>query len=384
MVLSPSQFGIVRSVESTLAVVLVFASLGHPTLMIREIAASGGDEDRVCRFRTIAFSVGVVSFVAAGLAFAVLTILPLDSGDRVWLRGAAGLLILSPLVRTTANWFQGQQAFNRFAFWSSIIGGGVLVSTVTFVALLGLRGWLIGRYVGELLAVLVVIGALHQVVGAGGWRAFGSLPRLWREGAEIAAALGFRTLMDNLSLIMLGLYLGYAHSNVGVYGFATLLWMGALVPGGAMAATELPRLSGVTANREALSQGFRRAVRRWFLPVSGACVVLSLGIAWGIPALLPRFSAAVVPGLVLIVGIPFRTTAMISGSVLVVTRRNRLAAAMNLSLVLLSMPVLWAVVKHGDLALVALTVLTFEILGCGLFVSAAEVVIHWSPARTGS
>ena len=195
-VVSPSDFGIVRVVEVMITTLLLLASAGMPSLAIRDLALAS-DEERPVVLGQLVTLAGLTSLVVAlfAIAFARVLVPPLA---QPYLRALVFAVCLTASSRTAMNYFQAVRRISTLARLSATSSIVAFLALVVLVHLLGMRGWVIGRYVGELsllLFTLVVLG--DRIAFRGVFADVAALWRTWKRGMVISVAFIVRTLHES-------------------------------------------------------------------------------------------------------------------------------------------------------------------------------------------
>lgn len=323
----PADFAVVRSVESTLNVLLVVASLGMPMLAVTLVAGLTEEADQGRVLGTLlsislcgGLAVALVASLGAGLA---------ASSTPAYLRMMSGTLVLTAASRTCLNYFQGRREVRRVATLSVALSFLSLIAVVAFVRGAGLSGWVAGRFVGEACFLAMLIRAVGPTLSLRGPIPGGRTVRgMLASGSGIAGSLLVRTATDNVGIFLLTAA-GASRAAIGYFGLDSLILVGVLLVPGALSSLALPRVVGLLRDHSALMALMRR--------VTVVSIMLSIIIA-SVTALLARpliglMLPSYVPAIpvlwLLLIAVPFRMLSSLSGTVLVACDRVPLTIVSN-------------------------------------------------------
>lgn len=324
---TPTQFGVVRAVEAFLAIMLLIASAGMPSLAIRDVAAVSEVERPLVIGRLLSLAVGASISVAFLGVVAAHFFLPAPA--RPYLIALIWSIVLTSVSRTGLNYFQGVgriPVIARLAIVTSVISFCVLALLVN---VLGLRGWILGRYVGECLLFAATLLALRGRVQLRGWLpAVQGYARLFRRGMVISMGLIVRTVQDNIATMALA-WLG-ATRDVGYYGLAVLILTPLLLLPGILSSLALPRFVHRRADRWASRQEIWRFGLISLGTALGGAVVAITVVPPFIYRVYPEYAAAIGVLGVLVLSVPLRAVALIPGAFLTAHDRNETTVVINL------------------------------------------------------
>lgn len=314
-VAGPADFAIVRTVEATINVLLVIASMGMPMLAVTTIAGLANESEQgrmVGGLLAISVTGGLVVATVASLAAGWFA-MPSPS----YLRGMVWILAITAGSRTSLNYFQGKQQVQRVAGFSVVLSLISLAVVIAAVWAGGLRGWILGRYLSEALFLGMMVRAIGPTLSVSGPLPGGqSVPTLLRAGSGIAMSLLIRTAGDNAGIFMLNAA-GASRPAIGYFGLSSLALVAILIVPGAIPSVALPRLVARLNDRGAVLD----LVKRVGLGSLGASVVLACGTAaFAAPMVhffLPSYGPALAILYVLLFAVPFRLLSSMSGMVLV-------------------------------------------------------------------
>jgi len=341
--LLPEQFGVVRSVDAVLALLVILGSIGMPSLAVKCLAEVDDVEQRGALLtRLILIAAGT----SLGLASAASVFAPLlVSGTAVfYLQRLVWIIPLAACARTTLNYYQGTRQISVYSVLSASVATAVLPLALLAVAVGGLNGWIWARY-GTEAATLVV--ALWSVAGvlrrSGRLSAVYSFRRLTRVGGVLALSLLTRTGLDSLGTLAL-IVIGTPTTQIGYYGVGVLAVMGLLIIPSCVGSIALPRLARAFSDPATLRSMFYRTV--------GVCLVSTLPLsALGIvsaplllPHFLPSYDASVPIIQILLTTVWARAVTMASGTFLVAADQGDSTLIVNL-----------AVLAAGAIAMLSIT-----------------------------
>jgi O-antigen/teichoic acid export membrane protein len=236
----PDEFGIVRSVEACLGLLILGGSLGMPTLTVRMIADSPDPE---LRGRILGRSL-VLAAVATTVGGLIVCVAGMRRGDSLGRYLAALVLVaaIGSASRVCIAYYQGVRQVKDVSFLTAAMALVSLVLLVGPVARWGLAGWALGRYVGELLLLSSLLVSLRRVIRfAGPAPLEPALGHLLRTGSVVAVSLCLRYAVDAAGLLALGAALP-ATPGLGHFGLGTLAVSALLIVPGGVGTLLLPRM----------------------------------------------------------------------------------------------------------------------------------------------
>jgi len=374
---SPVDFAVVRTVESTLNVLLIAASMGMPMLAITTVAALRDEEAQGRILGTLlglSAAGGLITAVAASLAAGLLA-----PPAPAYLRALAWIMVLSACSRTSINYFLGKQQVHRVAGYTVLLSLFSLGIVVAAVLTAGLSGWVVGRYMSELLFLALLVRAVGPSLRLSPLRGDQRIGSLLTAGMGISLSLLVRTATDNAGIFLLT-FSGAPASTVGYFGLASLVLLGLLIIPTSIGSVALPRI--VARLREPF--GVHDLVRRVAIGSLALSVLLAGAIAIlarpTIGLLFPSYVPAVPMLLLLVLAVPFRALSSLSGMVLVACNRVHLTVWTNV-LTLLVMIVAGTVATfHWGAVGTACTIVVSEVISAGTYVTSAWLALRRVPA----
>jgi O-antigen/teichoic acid export membrane protein len=236
-VVGAEEFAPIKVAESWLALAILPAAFGMPTALIKHVAERSCSDESVLNhgLAVVVLSSQIVT------VFTFVTIGILASPQTAYLvRILVWSLTFSTLTRTVLAYFQGLKEIKKAARINTVLSMIGLTVTVGLTYRFNVTGWLIGRFLSEVLFAVwmlsIVRGRVH----------FTRLDR---------ALLGNMARMGTFA--MLSLLVGRAALQgdvlildrliedpmlIGNYGIASLARAGMMLPAGAIAAVMLPYL----------------------------------------------------------------------------------------------------------------------------------------------
>ncbi len=369
-VAGPADFAVVRTVESTLNVLLVVASLGMPMLAVTTIAALRDE-------RAQGRMVGALLAISMCGGFAVALITNFGAGflnppTPGYLRAMAWIMAITAASRTCLNYFQGRQLVQRVAGYSVLLSIISLAIVVLAVYSGGLRGWVVGRYVSELLFLGMMMRAIGPELRFTGAIPSGqSVRTLLSAGSGIAASLLVRTAGDNAGILLLNAA-GADKLSIGYFGLSSLVLVAILIVPGAIPSVALPRLVARLDDPQAV----RSLVGRVGGGALGASVLLAVAaavLAQPLTALLlPKYGPAVPLLYVLLLAVPFRLASSMSGMVLVACGRVRYTVWINVLALIVTGSLGVVLTRSQGATGTAFSVVVGEVVSAMVYVFAAS------------
>jgi O-antigen/teichoic acid export membrane protein len=249
-----------------------------------------------------------------------------------------------------------------------------LAIIVLTVALVGLPGWVIGRYLGEACFGLALLVVLCSHIRFRGPLSSAYTPSaLLGLGVPITLTLLLRRVQDNLGLMLLGV-LGFDSEAIGYYGISTLLVTAGLLLPGAVANFALPHLASRTRHPDQLWLLYARLLRG-SLAVSLASAIAVVAVALALPRIIgPDYTPAVPLLALLATVIPFRGVATAAAVLLLAYDRALLILVINVSALASAVALCVTLAPTYGLYGVALGTLLVEILTMLAFVLAAWIL----------
>jgi O-antigen/teichoic acid export membrane protein len=327
-IFTPVEFGVVRSIDAVLALLVILGSAGMPSLAVKCVAEVDGLEVRGRLLARLILIAGGAGFVVASVACASAAWV-VNANTVPYFQRIVWLVPLAACARTTLNYYQGSHQVRRYALLSSSIAGAVLPLALLAASVGGLTGWISARYAAEAVTVVAALAPLASMLRRGPLAPEYSFGRLVRVGGVLSLSLLVRTSLDNLGTLAL-IIIGVPTSEIGYYGVGGLAVLGLLILPACVGNLALPKLARVSRDPEMLRQTFGRTV--W------TCVALTLplsvaGIAVT-PALvrhgLPAYAASIPVIQVLLLATLPRALTMASGTLLVAVDRVHTTLLVNL------------------------------------------------------
>lgn len=326
----PSVVGVVRSLETVIALVVLAGSLGMQSIAIRDTAASSGLSRQSDVLRQVFLLVGITSgVVIVGIYVAHKFVL--TSAISSYVFTTCGLVLLTNLLRVTTGFAQGAKAIGEIYFALMLVTVVGVALHVVLTKLYGVKGWMIARYLGEFFCLAAVWWKLRAYI----------LPALdfrqvdGREvmstatsGLTINASLFVRLLVDSLPVLMLTAF-HIRTEDIGFFGIAILSLVLGLLPLAIIAQRALPDLVEVLNHKSDLRERYR-AFSKSMLKVSSAVALLLIlaSSAWllligGVYKLTAMYV------IVLALTLPLKAIALACGTMLVALRVFGLSLKVN-------------------------------------------------------
>jgi len=357
--LSPADFGLVRSVDAVLALLVIVGSIGMPSLSVKclaEVDDVGQRGALLMRLILIAAATGL------SVASAAWILAPwLVGGTAVfYLEHLVWIVPLAACARTTLNYYQGTRQIPVYAALSASMAIAVLPLALLAVAVGGLSGWVWARYGTEAATLVVALVPLAGVLRSRGQlAAVYSFHRLTRVGGVLGLSLLARTSLDSLGTLAL-IAIGTPTTQIGYYGVGVLAVMGLLILPACVGNIALPRLARAFRDPTALRSAFYRTV--------SVCLVLTLPLsALGIISapllvqhLIPSYGASIPIIQILLMTVWARAVTMVSGTLLVAADQGDATLIANLVILAAGVAAMLSVAPHFDVVGVAYTTVGVE------------------------
>lgn len=277
--------GSIRTMESALPIMVLLGSLGASSLAVREIAAAPNDASR----REMGRDLLLLPFTGtlALLAIGSILLLLAPSAWAPWIRSALPILPLALLININRCLGGTAQGWNRVAEISVPVAIGSALAVLCHLAGVWFgeaRGWMIGRYAGEIL-VLACFASVLRPGNGGALRAPIHWPRFGRLAAGaivLNLAFVFRASADALPLLALATA-GQTGAEVGAFGIATLVLTMVMLPIAVLSQFTLPALTKAAAS----GQASRRTAILMLTALGGLATIAIGGTALLFAELLP-------------------------------------------------------------------------------------------------
>lgn len=242
--ITPSEIGVIRAIESVLSILVLVGGFGMQSLSIREIAASQDTTNRLSILKDIYIVIILGAlFVTLGVFIVRALLNQTIILDNILM--ISGVVLLTNAIRVTSGFTQGAGLVGKTYLYLMISTIAALAVTVVAVSCWSVAGWIAGRYVSELLTLLVLISITFRLVGPITHYPTTSLEKiksLLRDGFKINTALIVKLIADNLPILMMAA-LGVPTDEIGFLGLAVLTINSAMLPLAVLAQRAFPAMS---------------------------------------------------------------------------------------------------------------------------------------------
>ncbi|NNB43959.1 hypothetical protein [Pseudomonas chlororaphis] len=327
----PSIVGVVRSLETIIALVVLAGSLGMQSIAIRDTAAHCDASSQSAVLRQVFLLVALASSVVIFGIFVAHEFV-LTSAISSYVFTTCGLVVLTNLLRVSTGFAQGAKAIGEIYIVLMLVTAVGVVLHVVLTKLYGVKGWMAARYLGEFFCLMAVWWKLRSyILPALNFAAADRKELLLtaKSGLTINASLFVRLLVDSLPVLMLTA-LHVRTEEIGFFGIAILSLVLGLLPLAIIAQRALPDLVEVLHCPDELRAKYS-AVSRSMLKVSLA-VALSLifvsSIWWLFIGGVYKTTALYV--MVLALTLPLKAIALSCGTMLVALRVFGLSLKVNI------------------------------------------------------
>ena len=376
LVLTPAEMGVIRSVESVLSVLILIASAGSQSLSIREIAGAGSLTVQLQVLRSIYFVVlavciAVIAIVAATAEFVLRSVV------MQLVFASSGVVLVSNLLRTTTGFAHGARlvgsCYRHLAVYSSF----AVVLQFGFSAALGVKGWIVGRYVGESLVLLGLSFSLFRGEGLRWLRGNLDLLGIWmnfKRGMVVNASLVLRLIADSVPVFAMTA-MKVPTDQIGHVGLALLATTSMALPLAVLSQRSLPRMAALHEMQSALDSE-RAQLERLSIKTAFVCsITLSIVsfLAWGLIG--GAYGQSFILTAVLSWVLPLRAYALSSGTYLLVLRNYVASVWVNFFEALLVSVFILVLLPRIGVAAVVVSVFFGAVLsaiGLGMSVRAAH------------
>ncbi|NWE42098.1 hypothetical protein HX875_21665 [Pseudomonas yamanorum] len=327
----PSVVGVVRSLETIIALVVLAGSLGMQSIAIRDTAASHGTSRQSEVLRQVFLLVGIASgVVIAGIYVAHEFVL--TSAISSYVFTTCGLVLLTNLLRVTTGFAQGAKAIREIYFVLMLVTGAGVILHVVLTKLYGIQGWMAARYLGEFFCLAAVWWKLRaHIFLALDFRQVNrrELITTAKSGVIVNASLFVRLLVDSLPVLMLTAY-HVKTDEIGFFGIAILSLILGLLPLAIIAQRALPELVEVIHDKSELRQRYH-AFSKSMLKISSAVALLLIFFSciW-LVCVGGVYKQTAMYTIVLALTLPLKAMALACGTILVALRVFSLSLKTNI------------------------------------------------------
>lgn len=327
----PSVVGVVRSLETVIALVVLAGSLGMQSIAIRDTAASGSFSERGDVLRQVFILVGISSAVVI-IGIYIAHEFVLTSAISSYVFTTCGLVLVTNLLRVTAGFAQGAKAIADIYFVLMLVTGVGIVLHVVLTKLYGVQGWMLARYLGELFCLAAVWWKLRSYIfQALNFRKVNLQEVLATasSGITINASLFVRLLVDSLPVLMLTAF-HVRTEEIGFFGIAILSLVLGLLPLAIIAQRALPDLVEVLGDKDAVRKKFKALSKTMIIASSAVALLLVIfsSIWWLFIGGLYKVTALYV--IFLALTLPLKAIALSCGTMLVALRIFGLSLKINI------------------------------------------------------
>lgn len=326
----PSLVGVVRSLETVIALVVLAGSLGMQSIAIRDTALYVKPADQSHVLRQVFALVGITSAVViVGVLVAHEFIITTTISSYVFT--ACGLVLLTNLLRVTTGFAQGAKVINEIYLALMIVTGGGIIVHVALIKFYGVQGWIAARYITETSCLLVVWWRLRaHIVPA--WNLSDirrtELMAIASAGLIINASLFVRLLVDSLPVLLLTA-MRVKTEEIGFFGLAILSMMLGQLPLVIIAQRMIPDLVEVLDDKLLLVAKFKALIRSMMLVASVVTLILLAVAAIWLLFVGGQYVTTAKYVLVLALSLPLKAVMLASGTMLVALRVFGLSLGVN-------------------------------------------------------
>ncbi|MDT3671428.1 MAG: hypothetical protein ROZ37_14000 [Aromatoleum sp.] len=332
LILSPSELGVIRSLESALSVLVLVGSAGTQALSIRDIAEEQNPRRRMIALRNI-YLVVITGALIVGLTVVGARALMRPSAivDAVAL--CAGMVLLTNMLRATTGFAQGAALVQHCYRRLMVLSGVSIVLQISLAGARGIPGWIAARYLGEAVTLIGLLIVLRRATPPVPWRApleWVELMRSVRHGSAVNLALVLRLLADSLPVLALTAF-KVPTDRIGVFGLAMLALTSVTLPLAVLVQRALPKMVSALSRKGAMEAQMSELVRMTLLTgVVGAAALCAVSMIayWLIGG---AYSSAFLFAAVLSWILPIKALALAYGTRLMVVRRYGASVWINLA-----------------------------------------------------
>lgn len=363
-----------RTIESVMAVAVLLAQAGIPSLAVREAAFIEDLEDRGALLQQFLVS-GVVCAVVVALVVALVAPILVDGVAAGWLRLLVWVLMLTTTTRIALGYFQGVQLVHKTAVVSAVAALVGLLGFGLLVPAFGISGWLAARYAAEaiMLAVIVFFAWPHLKLSKPRFRTINV--GMWADGAVISASLLVRAIQDSAVIILLG-WLGLSMSDIGYFALGALLAFPVLLLPGVISNLSIARFVRSPQEPTLTRALLRRLTIAATMSAFGVALVLSLVGPALVLTVLSDYAPAVPVILILLLAASFRGVPGTVGGLLIATGQSATALVVNTIAATISIGAVIAIAPVYGVLGVAYAILAIEIITCAAYFWLARAILQ--------
>jgi len=327
----PAVVGVVRSLETVIALVVLAGSLGMQSIAIRDTAASTEQGEQARVLRQVFVLVGITSAVVMlGIFLAHEFVLTTAISSYVFM--TCGLVLFTNLLRVTTSYAQGAKAINEIYVALMFVTGTGVILHVVLTKLYGIQGWMAARYVTEVLCLAAVWWRLREHI-APALKLFevkrGALMATAASGMTINASLFVRLLVDSLPVLMLTA-LHVKTEEIGFFGLAILSMVLGLLPLAIIAQRAIPDLVEVLEDKALLAANFKAFLKSMILVSSSMSLALVLAAGGWLMLIGGQYEMTAKFVLILALSLPLKAIVLSCGTMLVALRVFGLSLKVNI------------------------------------------------------
>jgi O-antigen/teichoic acid export membrane protein len=327
----PAVVGVVRSLETVIALVVLAGSLGMQSIAIRDTAASTEQGEQAMVLRQVFVLVGITSAVVIlGIFLAHEFMLTTAISSYVFM--TCGLVLFTNLLRVTTGYAQGAKAINEIYVALMFVTGAGVILHVVLTRLYGIHGWMAARYVTEVLCLAAVWWRLREHI-VPTLKLFqvkrGALMATAASGMTINASLFVRLLVDSLPVLMLTA-LHVKTEEIGFFGLAILSMVLGLLPLAIIAQRAIPDLVEVLEDKALLAAKFKAFLKSMVLVSSSMSVALMVAAGGWLMLIGGQYEMTAKFVLILALSLPLKAIVLSCGTMLVALRVFGLSLKVNI------------------------------------------------------
>ncbi|MDT3719478.1 hypothetical protein [Pseudomonas oryzihabitans] len=327
----PSLVGVVRSLETVIALVVLAGSLGMQSIAIRDTSACLEMSSQSVVLRQVFLLVGATSCIVI-LGIFIAHEFVITTAISYYVLTTSGLVLLTNLVRVTTGFAQGAKVINKIYLSLTLATGMGVILHVVLTRLYGVGGWIVARYITEITCLLVVWWRLRAyVVPAFKFSEVkrSDLASIAGSGLIINASLFVRLLVDSLPVLTLTA-MRIRTDEIGFFGLAILSLLLGQLPLAIIAQRMIPDLVEVLDDKSLIYGKFRLLLKSMVLVSSAMTASLITGAAFWLIFVGGQYAPTAKYVLILAMSLPFKAIMLASGTMLVVLRVFHLSLKINM------------------------------------------------------
>lgn len=348
--ITPSEMGIIRAIESVLSILILVGGLGMQSLSIREVAVN---QDKINQINVLRNIYMLISLGALLTVFSVIIVRSFSNQsimlDHIVM--ISGVVFIANAIRVTSGFAQGAGLVGKTYLHMMFATIASQALNVVVASQWGVTGWIIGRYISELITLTVIIWIINKLVGVFNHYAPISskqIKQLLYDGFKINIALIVKLIGDNVPILMM-VALKLPNDKIGFFGLAILAINSSMLPIVISAQRAFPKMSSYRFKPKELAGITKMLVKICLKLAFLSFIILFIGSILMYKILAGVYADAFLLTAVLCLTIPLKSIALAYGTNLVATNQMNAAVKINLLEVMITIILGLIAIKIWDM-----------------------------------